>query len=313
MKRKLVMIMLSIGVILSLCACGSHKGTITINGQEYELTPVEDDEDEDEDDDDQKKESAKEDKEDKEDSDDKDDSNDKDDKEDSDETTSSKDNEDEEDDDVDKKDEKDEKDDDEDKEDEDISEDEKEEKPSKKTDTADISDDWMDYEVSINGTKITLPCSYEEFSEVTGLSIKSSLAKSYLEGGYYTTANMYDKDENLAMYIELINETDEDALYTDCKVIKIGYTDSMKEYTNDKNKIVFANGIEVGQEITVEEIKELFGEPSDLYEYESEDSDYWSKTLTYCDEDAWISTYNKFEIDITNGIIDMITLRHLSY
>ena len=171
-----------------------------------------------------------------------------------------------------------------------------------------VSDNWKDYQVSINGTVLTLPCTYSELNSVTGAELKSSEVKSYIQSGYYTTASLY-KDDSLVMYIELSNSTEEDQLYTDCMVTKIGYS----QYT-DKNldaDIVFCGNLQVGQTMTVDDIKAILGEPQDSYEYT--DTDYISTTLRYEDENIWMSSYNSYNITIVNGVIDDISLKHLAY
>lgn len=171
-----------------------------------------------------------------------------------------------------------------------------------------MSDNWKDYQVAINGTVLTLPCTYSELSTATGAELKSSEAKSYIQGGYYTTASLY-KDDSLAMYIELSNSTEEDQLYTDCMVTKIGYSQYTKE--NLGAEIVFCGNLQIGQAMTVDDIKAILGEPQDSYEYS--DEDYVSTTLRYEDESIWMSSYNSYNITIVNGVIDDISLKHLAY
>ena len=171
-----------------------------------------------------------------------------------------------------------------------------------------MSDNWKDYQVAINGTVLTLPCTYSELSTATGAELKSSEAKSYIQGGYYTTASLY-KDDSLAMYIELSNSTEEEQLYTDCMVTKIGYSQYTKE--NLGAEIVFCGNLQIGQAMTVDDIKAILGEPQDTYEYT--DMDYVSTTLRYEDESIWMSSYNSYNITIVNGVIDDISLKHLAY
>lgn len=167
------------------------------------------------------------------------------------------------------------------------------------------SNNWKDYQFTIGGTTLSLPCKYSDLKSVTGFSLKSADEKSYLEKGYYTTANMYLNDK-LALYIELSNETSGDATYADCTVTSV--TQSEYQVENGAAKITFPGGLQVGQALTVDQAKALFGEPTDTYHYDSDG--YVSDSLTWS-EDTDYTSWNNFEIDIVNGVIDEIGLDHL--
>lgn len=168
------------------------------------------------------------------------------------------------------------------------------------------SNDWKSYQVVVNGNNLSLPCSYSDLVSATGFSLKSSDEKSYCPAGYYALLNLY-KNEKLALYIEVLNSTDSDKLYTDCAVTRV--SQSNYQVKNGADVIVFPGSLKVGDSITLEEIKGMFGEPTDINEYV--DGDYSSYTYTYS-EDAYTST-NSYKVKIINGVIDELQLDHRHY
>lgn len=169
------------------------------------------------------------------------------------------------------------------------------------------STEWKNYEVIINGKTLKLPCTYNELSLATEAKVQSSYEKSYLQANYYATINMY-KDDKLALYAEFLNDTDNDILYTESKITRVSQT--KYHATTDAEIIIFPGGLKVGQEITKDEIVNLFGEPSDIYNYESDG--YISDTYTYA-ENIYYSTTNNYKIKVVNGIIDELSLDHRNY
>ena len=176
-------------------------------------------------------------------------------------------------------------------------------------DAVSVSGNWNDYAFNINGKELRLPCSYEELKAATGYEMKSSHAKSFLEGESYINVNLYDKEENLMLYVDILNETKEDLQYTNCKVISVWQTDSQVEY--GAKPITFPGGLKVGQEMTKEKLEELFGKPQDTYE-DKEDPEWAYEKYTYCEDPDW-STRNTYEFTIVNGIITEIALDHTNF
>lgn len=174
-----------------------------------------------------------------------------------------------------------------------------------------VSADWTTYSFSVNGKTLTLPCTYQELADATGFAMKSSDAKSYLEGGYYTYVNLYTPDEDLALYIDILNDTEEDQTYADCKVVSVKQTE-YQAIEKGASIITFAGGMQVGMEMTTADVEAIFGEPQDTYEYISDDSDYESYTWTYAADPDW-SSHDNFEVTIVNGIVDEICIDHLYY
>ena len=107
----------------------------------------------------------------------------------------------------------------------------------------------------------------KELKEATGYSMKSSEEKSYLEPNYYTGVQLRDADNNGVCYIYVLNNSDEDAAYADCVVIEIGQDEYQKE---SAFAIKFAGNLGVGDVTSKDELIDLFGEPTDIYEYRSD-------------------------------------------
>ncbi len=171
----------------------------------------------------------------------------------------------------------------------------------------DISSSWSNYEFSVNGKLVKLPCTYKELKEATGFSMKTAQENSSLSNNYYTLVNMY-KNDKLALYTEILNDTDSDVKYTDAKITKVGQ--SKYQVSTGADKLTFPGNLKAGDEITEDKIKELFGEPTDVYNYESDG--YKSVTYTYNEDTTWTTT-NFYEIKIVNGIIDELTLDNRNY
>lgn len=169
------------------------------------------------------------------------------------------------------------------------------------------SAEWKNYEVVIDGTTLKLPCTYNELSLATEAKVQSSYEKSYLQSNYYAIINMY-KDDKLALYAEFLNDTGNDILYTEAKITRVSQT--KYHASNDAEIIIFPGGLKVGQEITKDEIVNLFGEPYDVNNYESDG--YISDTYTYA-EDTYYSTTNNYKIKVVNGVIDELSLDNRNY
>lgn len=166
---------------------------------------------------------------------------------------------------------------------------------------------WNDYEVVVNNKTIKLPCTYSELNEATGFKMKSAQESSSLSSNYYTLVNMY-KNDKLALYTEILNDTNGDIKYTDGKITRIGQT--KYQVSTGADQVIFPGGIKVGDKITEDEIVAKYGEPTDESDYSS--NGYESDTYTYNADSNWKTT-NYFEIKVVNGVIDEITLDNRNY
>ena len=175
-----------------------------------------------------------------------------------------------------------------------------------------VSNDWKDYQFSINGKTLSLPCSYKELKSISNFHMKSSDEKSYIEHNKSTYVNLYksfDDQEKLALYIDIKNDTSGDLAYADCKVVRVCQT-LFEVETNKAEVITFPHNLKVGMEISKEEIIDLLGEPQKISEYTS--GNYTTVTLKYHDDPTYTSI-NYYEIKIRNGKIDELGLDHKKY
>lgn len=170
-----------------------------------------------------------------------------------------------------------------------------------------ITDEWDDYEFVVNNKIIKLPCTYAQLTNATGFKMKSAQENSSLSSNYYTLVNMY-KNDNLALYTEILNDTNSDIKYTEAKITRIGQTKYQVEKGADQ--IIFPGDIKVGDKITNEEIIDEYGEPTNKRDYSN--NGYESVTYVYNANTNWTTT-NYFEIKVVNGIIDEITLDNRNY
>lgn len=169
-----------------------------------------------------------------------------------------------------------------------------------------VSDNWKDYQFSINGKTLTLPCSYNELKDISNFHMKSSDEKSYIEAYRKNGFLIYqtiDNDEKMAGNIDIKNTTSDDLLNSEGIITNIGQTN--ERYNMDV--IEFPGKLKVGMEIRKEDIIEKFGEPSSIREYT-----YGSSTSIYIKyiDDENTSTINYYEIDILDGKIINLELDH---
>lgn len=179
--------------------------------------------------------------------------------------------------------------------------------PEKNSNTYKVSNKWDEYVISINNTAIKLPYSYKDFKTVSGLAMKDIEEKNYLESNYYKLENLY-KNDKLALYIEVINDTKEAIQGIDTKITRVSQTKYM--VTSGSDPVIFPGNLTVNKNITKDELVALFGEPNDIKNFS--DNNYNKDTYKYYSDETY-TTFNYFQIDVVNGVIDEITLDHRSY
>lgn len=173
---------------------------------------------------------------------------------------------------------------------------------SKKNTTSTVSNNWEDYTVIINGTKITLPCSWADFNSKTGFNFKDSDdATTTLKSNQYTISTPIKKGEH-QINVRFINTSGAQKTLAECQVAGIN-VDAFYEPTAD---VVFAGGLKIGDKADAASIKKLFGEPTRVYD--SDNSDY--HTYTYEAKDSY---YNEIEIIVKDGKINKISLEHFDF
>ena len=116
------------------------------------------------------------------------------------------------------------------------------------------------------------------------------------------------KNDKLALYTEVLNDTENPMLYTNCKITRVSQT--KYQVSQGATPIIFPGGLKAGDSITEDKIIELFGSPDDKDNYTNDN--YVSNTYKYVEDKTWTTT-NNFEITVVNGIIDQIELDHRNY
>lgn len=188
-----------------------------------------------------------------------------------------------------------------------IDEDEEKSKSGVGSSDVNLSTDWKKYQFVFEGKTYSLPMSFSEFLNSTGLSIKDRDKNTELKSDYYALVNLY-KDDKMVMSIEAYNDTDSVVNVMNTKLTRV--SQSGYSVNNGQSPIIFPGGIKANQEITEDKLLELFGEPTKIEDYSSED--YISKKYVYSEDDTFM-TFNNFVIELNNGSIYDIYIDHRSY
>lgn len=161
--------------------------------------------------------------------------------------------------------------------------------------------DWTDYTVSINGTNVSIPITYEKFSKATGFAAENAEDEQIiLNTGESVFVTMTDKDDN-DFRIEVLNSSNTARQLTECAVTLI---DVSNNYFFGNADIVFAGGLKVGDSITEKELKKLFGVPDDTF-HSDDGADF--KYTYYENTDAYF-VYRNFTITVYDGVINSLML-----
>lgn len=118
----------------------------------------------------------------------------------------------------------------------------------------------LDYVVYINDTKVSFPCSYEDILNASN-GYMHDLSVNPNTSGW---TELYDKSLDYKIgNICFENISSEAQSFSSCQAIGI-----IQDYEQDINEtgvvVTFPNGLKIGDEISKEELIELYGEP-DLY------------------------------------------------
>lgn len=173
------------------------------------------------------------------------------------------------------------------------------------------NNDWTSYTFEYLGEVYELPCDLDTFLNNTGLTLEDDeWTPEYIYAESCQSLTLEDENGYGCINVMLANYTNEDLPPDQC--IIAGITEFYDIWGDNGDPITFPMGFQIGTEITYEELVEVLGKPDDVYEYTSDSGDYWSNTYTWCENPD--RTYEKsFEIEITNGIIDRISLDCFSY
>lgn len=160
------------------------------------------------------------------------------------------------------------------------------------------SSDWTTLEFALDGTIYAFPLTYSDV-KAAGFAIDEEYESTLLESYYYTMSTYAQNSENERFYVRFKNFTDEDKEIKDCDIYGFGF--EMDEYRDVNPDVTLCNGVTFG--MTLEEVKEIMGEP--YYYYESEGS-YDRKEMDYYEPDSPLES--KLELNFVDGILNKITI-----
>lgn len=179
-----------------------------------------------------------------------------------------------------------------------------------KPDNTSLSSDWKSFKFSVNGKVYSLPISYQQFSSDTGFTLDPSAATTTVKNNYYVLTNLQDNGKKV-FSTEILNNTGSETTVSNGIIFNLS---QQKFYTESLGapKAIFPGNLTTGISITKEQIVNLFGEPSNIRNYVSDDGDYKSDTYSYyLNKD--FTTFDYYEIVVINGIIDTLKLDHGKY
>jgi len=160
---------------------------------------------------------------------------------------------------------------------------------------------FRDFELSItvDSKSITLPCTYQEFSDLIGESYQH---KEKIEENTSETINYMNTKEKVLAWISVFNPKDVEIPVMECMVTSIDQNNMMAKELS--KKIKFADDYAIGDKITEEDIVKKFGEPQEIKEYKFGADKV--KRYKYYFSDKNGNYY--FAIGITEGTISRIMM-----
>lgn len=142
----------------------------------------------------------------------------------------------------------------------DMNETEKKDKNDVSSASKDLSDKWFDNQVQINGKVLTIPIS---ISELNKLGFKLNYSKEYmLNPGDSVAGTHLTNDKGNTISGTYSNLSDKAIDIKESSLTSINITNTTT--TNKDFDIIFPGGIKFGD--SIEQIKEVYGEPKDTYE-----------------------------------------------
>ena len=120
-------------------------------------------------------------------------------------------------------------------------------------DNVKISSSLEDMEIILDGTRVSLPCTYGELSDLGFyVGLYEDIDKKLIAKNHYENLLLY-RDGKVICGVHIANTSSDDALLKDCYVVSV----------NQKlSEIVFPGNIMIGSQSSISQLKELFGEPS---------------------------------------------------
>lgn len=125
-----------------------------------------------------------------------------------------------------------------------------------------LSSDWTDYTVSVNGSVVVLPISYDDFYEKTGCTFEKKEEQTELVKPHSEKfVHMFTTEtESIEIGVYLYNPTDYEEKCEDCIVIGI-LDEGNLNLQSVTSGVVFAGGYYVDGYTTKTELVSQFGEP----------------------------------------------------
>lgn len=116
-------------------------------------------------------------------------------------------------------------------------------------------DELLSFTFKMDGVEYTLPCDFSEFAKL-GYSFDED---EELDGNTYTIGVSPKKDGE-TLNVQMWNPTDSPKKYSECQVGSIGIS------IEDGHELILPGDLKFDETITVDVVKEMYGEPDDTIE-----------------------------------------------
>ena len=187
-------------------------------------------------------------------------------------------------------------------------------KPTFPTEDNTISEEWKKFEVVINENTITLPCSYLDFKEMTGCTVSDIEENDGLKPGWYSLICPMDNNGKGFCYINVTNPLDKENVAKDGVIVSIEHDYILAEESEVKISFV---GLHAGEEISKQDLLQMFGEPHDIKERRSEEESQkqWDNDtyLWYLNEENFECGFFKVTLNINTNLIEEIAMSNNPY
>lgn len=163
------------------------------------------------------------------------------------------------------------------------------------------STDWKTLEFALDGEVYTFPMTWSDV-EAAGYQIEDEYRHEVLGSYQYTTSLFAESETGERFYVRFKNFAEGERELQDCYVYGFGFEQSA--YTDVNPEVMLCNGVTFG--MTVEEVKEIMGEPNYYWENNDPNSDY--KIINYYVTDS--SLGSEIELNFRNGVLNKITIEN---
>ena len=161
--------------------------------------------------------------------------------------------------------------------------------------------DFEDFnEFTVDGTTLSIPCTYQDLEEL-GYFMDYSDTHRYTEPGYYKYEYLHTESAIDVLYLCLHNDSTEDAFLTEMSITSIAFWNCMGENDQWFADYEFVNGLRFG--MTEEEVLETLGEPNTRETWE--DDEYTEVYLTW---DYSGGEYCYISVGFVDGLLEYIEI-----